>query len=92
MKSKEPVVAYNSDSHLLETNADIQSLRTQVIEAVDSTEDQNLLLFCLSSLRGNISIPCCFDDSQLKREINRSLKSGVASDEEVLRYYEKWHA
>ena len=90
MEVKEPSIDYCPRSSRLEQPYTLETLKTKVIEAVDATSDEDLLLFCLNNLKNRQPIPCCYDDNLLRSEIQRSLNSGVASEEEVNQMYLKW--
>ena len=90
MKSKEPQAAMIEYGRASRQMLEIHSLRSQVIDFVNAVEDEAVLRECLASLSRSVRIPCSYSDTELKHEIELSMKSGVATEAEVIGMYAKW--
>lgn len=78
----DPTVAYGVDG--------IQKLRTMLVDAVNATNDTNLLKKCIA-LFAQEKQPCSFSDEEFKIEILESEESGVANKNDVTEFFAKWH-
>lgn len=81
--ASEPVAAYGY------APSDVQALRNRIVNTVNETKDENLLMECLELLHAD-TMPCVYTDKEFEEELRLSETSGSISHEEALKYFEKW--
>ncbi len=79
----EPVATYGY------TIDSVQTLRSRIVDAVNETKDEDLLMECLELLHAD-TMPCVYTDEEFEEELRLSEASGSLSHEEALKYFAKW--
>jgi hypothetical protein len=82
MKTKEPAIGYVTPNS-------VSALRHQLITQIERTEDTNLLEQCMSLVTEH-NMPCFFTEEELDAEIQKSLHSGNATENEVNTVFSRW--
>lgn len=67
----------------------MQALRNRIVDTVNETKDENLLMECLELLHAD-TMPCVYTDEEFEEELRLSEASGTVSHEEALTYFAKW--
>ena len=67
----------------------VQTLRSRIVDAVNETKDEDLLMECLELLHAD-TMPCVYTDEEFEKVLEESDSSGYVSHEEALKYFAKW--
>lgn len=67
----------------------MMALRNRIVDAVNETKDENLLMECLELLHAD-AMPCVYTDEEFDKVLEESERSGCVSHEEALQYFAKW--